>query len=397
MARAFIRCIGLALLAIAGEAAELEVGPGRHFAKPSQAAMAAHDGDTVSIAAGVYADDVCIWRQDRLVLRSIGGLAHMQSSGKTADNKGIWVIDGRDTTVEGIEFSGAASPDRNGAGIRLDGTGMVLRNCFFHDNQNGILTNADPGCDLLIESCEFASNGRGDGQTHNIYVGRIRSLTMRWSYSHHAKVGHNLKTRALMNCIVGSRIMDEATGTSSYVIDVPNGGLTFLLGNLIQQGPRSSNRSVIVSYAEEGAANPNQHLYVCNNTIVNDCTGAGGTSFLNIAATTSLAQVENNIFLGSGTAFSGPVTGKPHNLISGGAGLLMDRAGYDYRLVPGCAAVNAGIALGSAEGQALLPAGQYVHPKGMEPRSVVGPAPDLGAYEFGVAPPRRKEARKKMP
>lgn len=390
-----IRSAGIVLLAAAGYAAEIGVGPGQRFARPSQAANAAQNGDTVIIAAGVYADDVCIWRQDRLVIRSFGGMAHMKSSGKTADGKGIWVIAGRDTIVEGIEFSGATSPDRNGAGIRVDGPNLVLRNCFFHDNQNGILTNSDPASDLLVEGCEFASNGRGDGLTHNLYIGRIRSFTMRGTYSHHAKIGHNLKTRAQANYIIGNRIMDEANGTSSYVVDVPNGGLTFLLGNFIQQGPASSNRSVIINYGEEGAVHPSQRLYVCHNTIVNDFPGGGGTSFINIAPATTLAQVENNIFLGSGTPFSGPVTSKQRNLIAGSANILVDRAGYDYRLVPGSAAINAGLNLGSAEGQALLPASQYVHPKGMESRTVVGGTPDLGAYEFGVVRPKSGEKRKK--
>ena len=32
--------------------------------------------------------------------------------------------------------------------------------------------------------------------------------------------------------------MDEKDGSSSYAIDLPNGGLAFVIGNVIQQGPR---------------------------------------------------------------------------------------------------------------------------------------------------------------
>lgn len=378
----------IATATIAG-AAELSVGPGKRFTKPSQAAASAHNGDTVNIDAGVYEGDVCVWTQKDLLIRSVGGLAHMKSGGKVANGKAIWVVAGVNITVEGIEFSGASCRDGNGAGIRIEGTAPTVRGCYFHDNQNGILTANDPLNDVLIERCEFASNGAGEGQTHNLYINHIRSLTFRWNYSHHAKVGHNIKTRALANHIIGNRFMDEATGTSSYVVDIPNGGLTFLLGNIIQQGPASSNRSVMINYGEEpNGRNPIQRLYVINNTCVNDHPQAG--VFLNIAAGTTVARVENNLFIGPGTPINGPATSKLRNLCASPS-QLVNRAAYDYRLVPGASAIDAGIDPGTADGQALLPIGQYVHPKDMETRMVVGAAPDIGAYEFGVTAKAKKK------
>lgn len=380
----------LCATAAAAGAAELSVGPGRRFAKPSLAAASAHNGDTVSIDAGVYEGDVCVWTQKDLLIRSVGGLAHMKSGGKVANGKAIWVVGGVNITVEGIEFSGASCRDGNGAGIRIEGTAPTIRGCYFHDNQNGILTASDPLNDVLIERCEFANNGAGEGQTHNLYINHIRSLTFRWNYSHHAKVGHNIKTRALANHIIGNRFMDEATGTSSYVVDVPNGGLTFLLGNVMQKGPASSNHGVMINYGEEpNGRNPIQRLYVINNTCVVDHPQAG--VFLNIAAGTTVARVENNLFIGSGTPISGPATSKLRNLCVSPS-QLVNRAAYDYRLVPGASAIDAGIDPGTADGQALLPLGQYIHPKDMEARTVVGAAPDIGAYEFGVT---AKAKRKK--
>jgi hypothetical protein len=35
--------------------------------------------------------------------------------------------------------------------------------------------------------------------------------------------------------------MDEGDGTSSYVIDLPHGGRRFIVGNIIQHGPRAEN------------------------------------------------------------------------------------------------------------------------------------------------------------
>jgi len=87
---------------------------------------------------------------------------------KTPGGKGIWVISGNDTVVENIEFSGAAVPDANGAGIRFEGVNLTVRNCYFHHNQNGILTNNQQVGELLVEYTEFGFNGDGSGQTHNI-------------------------------------------------------------------------------------------------------------------------------------------------------------------------------------------------------------------------------------
>lgn len=373
-----IRCSSLALLSLAVGAAELTVGVGKMYAKPSLAAAAAHDGDTVLIDAGTYTGDVCAWTQSNLTLRGVGGRPHLAAGGAYAWGKGTWVAAGNNITVENIEFSGAAVPDLNGAGIRLDGSGLTVRGCYFHDNENGILTAAGASSDVVIERCEFAANGHGDGYSHNLYIGHVRSLTFRYNYSHHAKIGHNFKSRASANYIIGNRIMDEATGTSSYVVDVPNGGLTYLIGNLIQQGPATSNHSAIIRYAEEGGSNPVQHLYVVNNTIVNDY--AGTTSFLTFPATTTVARVENNIFLGTGTAISGTPTSDLHNLVTT-TDPLVARATYDYHLAAGAAAIDAAADPGSAEGQALLPATQYVHPAASQARSASGAAPDIGAYE----------------
>ena len=58
--------------------------------------------------------------------------------------------------------------------------------------------------------------------------------------------------------------MDENEGTSSYAIDAPNGGLTYVIGNLIQQGLNTDN-SIVVAYGAEGLGSGHTNaLYVIN-------------------------------------------------------------------------------------------------------------------------------------
>ena len=92
------------------------------------------------------------------------------------------MIAGDRTTVDRIELSGATVPDRNGAGIRQEGTDLTVTRSWFHDNENGILTGADPDSDVVITRSRFFRNGAGDGFSHNLYVGAVRSLTVSGSW-----------------------------------------------------------------------------------------------------------------------------------------------------------------------------------------------------------------------
>ncbi len=358
----------------------LAVGPGRPYAQPSVAAEFAQDGDVIEIdASGRYDGDVAVWRQNRLTIRGIGGRPHIHGTGAHAKGKGLWLIQGNDTVVENIEFSGARVPDKNGAGIRQEGSGLTVRRCYFHDNQNGILAGKNKQSSILIEHSEFARNGHGRGQTHNIYVGRIRRFEIRFSYIHHAKIGHNVKSRAMENHILYNRIMDEKNGTSSYAVDLPNGGLSFLIGNLIQQGPLTDNRSII-SYGAEGLTHSDNQLWIVNNTITNDRSSA---IFIK-AKEGAQAHILNNLFIGKGILLKG--RGQlSHNIGPDSSENVVARKTYDYQLIAGAPAIGAGLGAEAlahlGKGFDLAPKFEYVHLANSRPRRQVGQM-DIGAYEY---------------
>src|SRR5438045_6835090 len=126
------------------------------------------------------------------------------------------------------------------------------------------------------------------------------TFTLRYCYSHRANVGHEVKSRFQNNFSLYNRIMDESDGTSSYAIDIPDCGRSYIIGNVIEQGPLSQN-TTIISYGAESARNGNQDLYMINNTIVNDAS-SGNFVYLRSGTT---AKVMNNIFYGPGTNWSG--------------------------------------------------------------------------------------------
>ncbi len=377
-ARLLLAGFGLMTGSIA--AATLQVGPDKPFKAPCAAIAAAAPGDVIEIDAGLYSGDVCAWSTDRLTLRGVSGRAHIDAANKNAQGKGIWVPYGRDTVIENIEFSGARVPSQNGAGIRASGVNLTVRNCYFHDNQEGILESNVAGSNILIEFSEFARSGYKDGFSHNLYIGHAASLTFRFNYSHDSIVGHLLKTRAAVNYILYNRLTDE-NGTGSYEIDVPNGGTTYIIGNLVQQGPFTEN-STVLTYLEEGVnvLNPGTDLYVVNNTFVNQYQ-AGGL-FVRLGTAATPATIVNNIFQGPGTPTNQSGAFLRTNFT--GDAKLADVNGFDYRLLDGSPAINAGSEPGSANGYALRPFYEYVHPACGGARVQVGRM-DVGAYEFGGA------------
>lgn len=346
------------------------VGPGRALATPSAAAAVAGDGDTVLIDAATYGGDVATWTQDDLTLRGVGGRAHLRADGRSAQGKAIWVIAGDRARVDRVEFSGAVVPDGNGAGIRQEGTDLTVTRSWFHHNQDGILTGADPDSDIVIRRSRFFRNGGGDGYTHNLYVGAVRSLTVSGSWLWGADVGHELKSRAARNTIVGNRISD-GDATASYSIDLPNGGRSLIAGNVIIQGARSEN-STLVSYGAEGLAG-SRELWLVNNTLVN--RRPTGT-FLALAAGGS-AHLANNLLVGPGDLSSGAgVQGRANRRI--GLAGFVDPDRDDFRLRRGSAAVDRGVRV-PARWRARW---EYVHPASLDRRPTSGRV-DLGAYERG--------------
>jgi Right handed beta helix region/Secretion system C-terminal sorting domain len=371
-----------------GLATTHQVGPGGPYLSPNAlyTANVVQDGDTIEIAAATYVGTAClaVWQPHNLLIRGVGGRPQMLADGQYIWGKGIWVLAGNDITVENIEFTGATVPDQNGAGIRLDGTGLTVRHCYFHDNENGILTSNPNAGEVLIEYSEFAYNGYGDGYSHNLYIGHVDKLTFRYNYSHHAKVGHNLKSRARENLILYNRIMDEETGNSSRLIDLPNGGLSIVMGNLLMQGELAENNN-LVGYGLEGLNNEGPHeFYLVNNTLVNKRVAS--CIFVAIQDGTSTAKLVNNIFAGTGTLLNGNATTETNNFLSpeiASAGFV-DEANYDYHLLPNSTAIDYGTALPLASGHSLTPDYVYEHPTTVGPRPMVGAAIDAGAYEYGL-------------
>ena len=116
------------------------------------------------------------------------------------------MIAGDRTTVDRIEFSGATVPDQNGAGIRQEGTDLTVTRSWFHDNQNGILTGADPDERHRHPSLAVLPQRRRR-RLHPQPLRRRGAVADRHrQLVRGADVGHEIKSRAARNTIVGNLI-----------------------------------------------------------------------------------------------------------------------------------------------------------------------------------------------
>ena len=253
----------------------LTVGVGDEYQTIAAAVGASQNGDTVEVAAGTYTNDFLNF-SDSITLEAVGGMVVINATQPPPDGKAIITEGdtGANVTISGFELTGAAvSADdgANGAGIRYQGGNLTLTNDYIYGNQEGILGNpavAGTGT-ISISSSEFADNGNGVGNTHNIYIDQVALLDITDSLIAGAVVGHEIKSRALDTVITNNVIYDGPTGTASYDIDLPNGGDATITHNVIEKGPDAQNPAFF-SYGEEGVSNPGTDVTIADNTIFND-------------------------------------------------------------------------------------------------------------------------------
>lgn len=357
----------LAALTTTTHAATLRVGPGEKIVRIAEAARLAKDGDTIEILPGEYRGDVAVWQQKRLTIRGLDTGPVLIADGKSAEGKALWVVRNGDFRIENIEFRGARVPDNNGAGIRFERGRLLVRDCRFIDNQNAILTANFGDAELVIENSLLAQAPRDRPLLqHLLYVGRIASVTITGSRFHGGYHGHLIKSRARRSDIRYNLIVDGPGGEASYEIDLPNGGIATLVGNIIGQSDKTQN-PVVVSYGEEGNTWPENALTLVHNTLLSD--RLEGTWFLRVPldkfGSPPAVRAYNNLTAGLGV-FSLGASGDFRGNAPAMPFMLNDPATLDFGLPAGSPLRLLAIDTGELDA-ALIPKSEFALPIGTRP------------------------------
>jgi hypothetical protein len=233
------------------------------------ALAAAAPGDRVALAPGVYEDGATITTPG-LILQGEPG-AHLR--GHAVEGKAALVVKADGVVIDGIECSGIAVRDGNGACIRIEGDDLTVRNVHFHDNQEGILSGPGGG-ELLVENSRFERNGFG-GQAHGVYIGpEIEAFVFRDNrVLATTGAGHGVKSRA-QRTIVENNVIAGLDSDDSRAIDVPDGGEVVIRGNVLEKGPNSENAQMI-GLALEGRLHDVNQTLIENNLILFDTRPQG--------------------------------------------------------------------------------------------------------------------------
>ena len=294
---ACLAVISVVLYRTPAEATVLNVGAGQTYGTIADAVGAASAGDTIDVHAGTYTDQSAIINVP-LTIQGVGGVPVFVATTNISNGKGFLVINAS-TTVGNIEFRNAQVADGNGAGIRYQAGDLIVLNSSFIGNQDGILAtpNVSGTGSLLVSNSVFQNNGAASGSEsgfdHALYATQLASVTVENSNFQGTQVGHDIKSRAANTVITGNTLDDGVTGTASYAIDVPNGGIATITGNTITQGPNTQNGRMI-AYAAEGLIYADNALEIRGNTFVNRLPfGAVGVANF---ATRVVAQISCNAF-----------------------------------------------------------------------------------------------------
>ena len=388
------------------------VGPARTYTLPSQVRLLVQDGDTIYIDGGIYANDATKWINKNLKFIGLGTGASrtiLQYTGDIPNGKGIFVFETPGTCdnpyLENIVFDGAQVSDANGgngAGIRCQANNITVNKCKFTNCQNGILEGnvSITTSNVIIQNSEFQNNGyqlQNDptysGFEHNIYISASAdTLMVENCYFHHPRgQANSLKTRAQRSYILYNLIDEEATGYGSWELNIAQGGLNVIIGNVIIQGSSGANHGII---GYDAATNVLEDFYFTNNTVINKY--AGNITFFNTipASGINTFKIYNNIFAsvtGAGNSIFGSNTpgalDSSNNKIAGNYltfGFANPSANDYYLTAAAITAINLGTGAGNTNTSfSLTPASMYQSfNSALLPRTIIGGAIDIGAYEY---------------
>lgn len=277
-----------------------EVGPDHEVKTPSTAIAAASNGDVVRIAGGKYFD-CSIVGVDNLTIEGVGPDAVLTD--KTRAGKALLVINGNNVTVRDLTIQPAQVPDHIGAGIREEGGNLTVENTRFIDHENGILSSDNPNATLRVTGGHFEGNGSCKGSSgQGIHAGHIRLPHVDHTKFFNSHEEHGTRSRAARTEVVDRDIEDGPDGTSSYLIEAPNGGSLLVERNKLEKGPQTQNQGNTIMVGSEGVDQPTDEITVHDNNFTND--QGRGTVFVTDRTVTK-ADLSGNKCTGQVTPLDG--------------------------------------------------------------------------------------------
>lgn len=219
---------------------------------------------------------------------------------------GAWVI-------ENLEFQYCRNNDNdmNGSAIRnKNAASVTIRNCKIWNCAMGVMAS-DEAVDTIIEDCDIAFNGFGDGHSHNIYVMGTGWFRLRNSRVHDSTVGQNVKTRNRFVEIASNEIFFSRDGEIGIIqsgsglpedsgVTRQPGSNAIVADNLIltRKDRSGGNQAMVISFGlDENTCGRDGTLYLYGNRIL---TQSSSNQHIKLTGDMTRLKAGHNKFVGAG-------------------------------------------------------------------------------------------------
>ncbi len=326
-----------------------KVGPGEKVSKISAIADSLKPGDVVEVTGDIT---------DSVVLSASGTVEHPIVIRGVGEKKPVIDFNqarngietrGDNYVIENLELTGASS-----RGIFQVSGGITIRNCYFHDNHNGIMGADDPNVgDITIEYCEFFHNGGGI-YAHQMYLASWKpgaTATVQFNYIHDSTGGANIKSRMPHN-IIRYNWIENAWNYEVDLIDSDTCPVaaslrpmnTEFIGNVVVTGVTGNPHHQMNFGSDQKVSPGTEGIYtVANNTFVMNLA-SGENHMIRIGGKVKEGRFYNNIFVGPNVPEWSVITvqnDKGEDVAVGGPGVLEKLSGSNNFIGANCRAIPA--------------------------------------------------------
>ena len=233
---------------------------GQQFTSLTDAAKHFKDGSYLKLGSGVYNTALNIRNHNV----TIEGHGHVIFERAVSDGKGAIVARGDNLKIKNIECRFISVPSKNGACIRLEGSGLTLEHVYFHSSQTGLLETAKKHGRIIITDSRF-ENLTKDARAHSIYLNSA-SLLLTSTVILANRNQHSLKSRGPLT-VIDKSIIASLSGASSRLIDISNGGELHITNSLLQHGPGAVNNQAI-GFGLEGIKYETNNVRISNSLLL---------------------------------------------------------------------------------------------------------------------------------
>ena len=147
-----VTCLIVSTLAVSVNGAALNVGSGGEYTSITAAVNAAQSGDTITISAGTYSENVVVTKSVTIKAASPGSTVVTASD----PSKDVFVVQATNVRIEGLTITGATGA----SGIHVDhNSACVMSDISAHGNDRAIYLDGATNCE--VSSSNLADNGYG--------------------------------------------------------------------------------------------------------------------------------------------------------------------------------------------------------------------------------------------